>query len=270
MSLLKKKSYADLPPEIRDLSTILKIEDSNLELKGSASYKILKFYSDFDFLCFFKKRDISKLYDDIKYILEKIISDQRYYFIELKIQSKKGEKFRFHYNDDFNFEKFKKDMKNNSFFKIDIVAFLNNSFFDVSCLYMPLTILNDNMEEELEKKIKIEVIKEIKELKKENKYFKILKRQYFLYSFHPKSYYEEMKDLVTFFNSRYGEMYQKKSELEACKNVLDLYHDDLTINRAKLFLKSIGEDESDYLHLDKLIDKYNNIINEEAKKFQNV
>lgn len=271
MSLLYKKESRSFPSEVRNLAGIFKIKNSSLLLKGSSSLKVVKYFSDYDFLCYYKERDISSLYNELKRVIEKIMNDPNYYFIELKIQSKNGNKFRYNFNDDFNLDKFSNQMKNLNFFKIDVVIWVNNVFIDTSCLYQLSDTLNKISEDPdtTEKKIIDEVKNEIIELKKEKSYFKILKRYYFIFSFHPKTYNNQMIELLKYFNSDIGKLYQEKSELDATKRVLIHYDDTLTKQRAESFLKSLNIEPIHINNLDPIIQKYNNIINNESKNIIN-
>ena len=169
MDILEPKGNFDLDDNIKNIMKILKFKNNPIELKGSGSLKSQEFFSDYDFFTNIKYNySLSEIYDEFKNIIRDILKNNDLYFIELKIQ-KKTKKYRWFPSDNFDKDDFIDKFKDVLFVKLDIVAYINNIFIDVSCIY------NFNREA-----TRIDIIaefrKDIKDFEKERKYYKILKR----------------------------------------------------------------------------------------------
>ena len=93
-----------------------------MSLKGSSQYKNLLYRSDYDVLINVRK-DIAptKVFNELKGVLERISKEDNTYFIELKLQTKEDHKTRFHHGDNFSYSDFEKDDAN---LKVDIVMLI--------------------------------------------------------------------------------------------------------------------------------------------------
>lgn len=196
---------------------------SKLELKGSASLASQKFPADFDFYCILPLSEIDKIKD----VIDRIDQDPNLYFIELKEQ--KGAKKKKYYPD---FDRDKLKLKSPDFVKIDLVAWFDNQFVEASCIYQ-FTVEKQSTEEYIDS-----LESDIKELKGQKRWYKILKRKFNIY----KALGEKKKqlELTKIFNSDIGEKYQVVSNVEALILVLENYTDKKTLQKVKLNLKELG------------------------------
>ena len=71
----------------------------------------------------------TKVFNDLKNLLQNIEQDPDTYFIELKLQSKNNEKVRFYHGGDFSYSDFEKAYGDMTFFKVDMVMFVKRIFF---------------------------------------------------------------------------------------------------------------------------------------------
>lgn len=237
---MDEKTFREFPDEIKKLFNIFKFEDKFPKIKGSASLRSQQYIGDYDFFIYIGEPNKNKLFNEISRILNKLIEDNNFYFIEMKIQTLDGDKKRYYYGDEFKKKDFMK-IQNIDFIKIDILAFINYEFKEVSIIYK-LGDSNDENDNEFIKNIK----EDIKELKQEGSYYKILKR---LYSIAKIKDDRKMINLLTrFFNSDVGKLYSRYSNIQAILLGLEYYKNDKDFNnRLKYNLKnlSLNSDELD-------------------------
>jgi hypothetical protein len=259
---MEKKTAQQLSPLIKDLSFKLRYGDYLPHLVGSSSDKNQEHYGDIDFFCIVSKPTrIEDALKEIYNIIVNIKKDRDFYFIELKVQLLNGKKIRFNNGNIKNIEKLKiASMSDIDFIKLDLVTREEYNFIDVSCIYK--FVKSDEDLDDLD----IEPLKEdMKEYINDHNYYKALKREYSINNITGNTIRNEK--LLKLFNSRYGELYKKKSTLEAIQNVLNAgYYDQTTINKIEHNLKQ--EDMNVPLkNIDGLIDKKKKTINQEAKKY---
>lgn len=256
MDILEKKQKGEFDNELKKIIKILKFGNSPIELKGSSSLKSQKYYSDYDL---FSSIDLNYgmeyIYDEFRKILNNIISSENLYFIEMKIQTTKGKKYRYFPNDDFNYNDFKKKFKNVDFVKIDLISRIDNIFIEVSSIYK---FSEDPMTTEQYKK---NIYDDIKELKKEKNFYKILKRMFNIYKV--ENDLHKMNMLTKIFNGEMGEQYKKITNLEAINNLKKYYDDPKTKKKIEINLLDIKEPLNNY---NQNLQKYKNNLNEKAKK----
>jgi hypothetical protein len=212
------KPAGTYPSDLKKLIKTLTIS-SKLELKGSASLASQKFPADFDFYCVLHLSEIDKIKD----VIDRIEQDPNLYFIELKEQ--KGAKKKKYYH------KEKLKLNQPDFVKIDLVAWFDNQFVEASCIYQ-FTVDTQSTEDYINS-----LESDIKELKKQKRWYKILKRQFTIYK--AKGDKKRQLELTKIFNSDIGKKYQVVSNVEALILVLENYTDKKTLQKVKLNLKEL-------------------------------
>ena len=136
MSIIDSKDIEDFDKDVQTYLSYFSLDGAQLSLKGSSQYKNLKYKSDYDVLVSVRKDTApTKVFNDLKSVLEKIEKDNDTYFIELKLQTKKGEKVRFYHGDVFSYSDFEKVFGDMEFFKVDMVMCVKNKFYEASCIY---------------------------------------------------------------------------------------------------------------------------------------
>ena len=117
MSIIDSKDIDDFDKDVQKFLSYFQLSGMQFSLKGSSQYKNLKYKSDYDVLVSVRKETApTKLFNDLKTVLERIEKDNETYFIELKLQTKKGEKSRFYHGDVFSYSDFEKVFGDLSFF----------------------------------------------------------------------------------------------------------------------------------------------------------
>jgi hypothetical protein len=256
MNITTKKQSSEFDDEIKKILLHLKYKNSPLLLMGSASLKMQKYYSDFDFISTIEKLSPKESYDEFTRILKYILSQKNFYLTEIKLQTKNDDKIRWYPDDIFDEKEFKKNYKNMKFLKIDFIVLIDYKFYEISIIYS-----SEKLFASKESFIK-SLQKNIIEYEKEEKYFKVLKRLFRLFIIEHKL--TKAKILNEMLNSKYGEIYQKISNLEALKKIDELYKDDQTQKKINIVLKHMKIKKND---IDKYIDTNYKLINKEAKKF---
>jgi hypothetical protein len=117
---------------------------------------------------------------------------------------------------------------------MDIVYFSpdNNIFIEASCNY------NFNKKPQSDEELKKELEQNITELKKDNNYFKVLKKLYLLSL--SKNDTNKIELLKSFFNSDIGSIYKNISNINAIKIVQKYYNDALTKKRIETNLINLN------------------------------
>jgi hypothetical protein len=256
MNILERKERYNYSQEISKLFNKLQFKNFPIELKGSSNLKSQHYFSDYDLMSIINKKiSVLSAYKEFKKILKNIENSDNYYFIEMKLETTDGQKKKWFLDDKFDYDSFKKYYDKINFFKIDIILWENNIFTESSCLYF---FTFDKSVENYEKSLR----DDIDELEKEGKYYKVLKRKFNLYKI--KNDKSNLLKLTKIFNSELGELYRKKSNLEAIKLLYYNYDDNLTNERILLNLNEIGE--TGYSSINKKIEQYDKFINKKAKQ----
>jgi hypothetical protein len=258
MSIIDSKDIDDFDKDVQKRLSYFNLSGMQMSLKGSSSYKYLKYKSDYDVLVAVRKETApTKVFNDLKSVLEKIEKDNDTYFIELKLQTKKGEKTRFYHGDVFSYSDFEKVYTDMAFFKVDMVMCIKNKFYEASCIYK----LDNNeilTREEIMKNIK----EDIEEYKAKGYYYKVLKRWFSIYAMY--NNIGPVEFLVQVFNSELGKIYEKVCNLSAIELLYQYYKDDRTMEKIEHNLKLLNED----LNIKKINRKmhdYLKLINKEAR-----
>lgn len=249
----------NLPTELYPFIKLLQYpqKDSRIKILGSAGFASQRFYSDYDLFTKVRKNPkCYKTYIHINEIIEKTSLNPNMYFIEFKLETTKGLKYKVYPNEAIDFNKFCEFYKDIEFIKLDYIIRIENRFLELSIIYS----FNPS------KTNYIDSIKnDIKTLTKEKKYFKVLKRIFSLLTKQKKSIDRDNKLIILskFFNSPIGLQYQNVSNLKALKILLENYNDVDTIKKVELNLKDLRLNLKDISKLEK-------DYNKEAKKLLNL
>jgi hypothetical protein len=242
---ITEKRY--IPQELYPFIKLLKIGSNQIKLLGSAGLASQRYYSDYDLLTpIDRKMSCERFYNSLRSVLEITENNPNMYFIEIKIQTSKR-KVR-ELPDKGKFCKIYDDIE---FVKLDYIIRLEGRFVELSIIY------SLKRGDEFEESVK----KDIDELYRERKYYKVLKRIFSLLTKSPKSIERDRKLvlLTNFFNSEVGRKYQDASNLRAIKLLLENYGDEDTRNKAELNLRNLKMELGDITGLERF-------YNKEAKK----
>lgn len=259
MEITEQKNKINYNDDIKKLINIFKFKNSELSLKGSSSLSAIDYYSDYDFFTQIRANySTDEIYDEFSLILRKILDNQDCYFIEFKLQNINGSKNKWFPNSRFNNKDFDKLFSNKTdYCKIDLVYFSDNRFIEASCIYK---FYGENLtEQEYIKQIE----KDIKDLKKENNFFKILKRLYSIYKI--KNNENKLLLLTDIFNSKLGQIYKNLSNIDAINLVKKYYNKPLTKKRIEINISDLGYPQN----YEKEYSKQKTELNKEAKKIYN-
>jgi hypothetical protein len=255
MDILHKRNISEFDYKIIDIIKILKFNKYKIDIKGSSSLKSQQYFSDYDFFCQIPdKIGGDEAYNTIINIVRKVGEQFGIYFIELKLQTLNNKKIRWYDADNIDKNKFVKYFNDVDFIKLDIVANIDNRLTEISVIYK----FGENITVDYISGLK----SDIKELKKEGKYYKVLKRMFNIYKAEGDK--DKLVDLTKFFNSEYGQIYKRLSNLDAIKLVADNYDDNTTKKIIKYNLKELGnlsQLEKDRLRMNKVAKSvYSSII----------
>jgi len=248
MDILEKKPAAQYHDELKNIMKMMTFK-TKLELKGSSSLTSQRFFGDYDLFCVMEKPDRVEFFKFIVGLLKKIEDSPDLWFIELKLQGKR--KVKFHQGDAIVF----KNWEDVEFVKIDIVARIENRFTEVSAIYSFVT--NPMSQEEYVESLQ----NDIKELRKEGKYYKILKRKFNIAK--AQGNRKELLRLGKIFNGPLGEKYQVISNLDAIQLVLEYYQDESLVKKIEINLKDLNLDHVPSLI--KWVDEQNTSLNQSAR-----
>lgn len=257
-----KKIPSQYPDDIRQAFNVLKFKGYEISLIGSASKKDVHYSGDYDFITLIprKENDVNRSFFEFKKIFEKIDTKDNFYFIEFKLQTKNNQKIRWYPDDEFTIESFEKEFDNVDFCKIDLIVRENKIFREISCIYAYVDRIRKVSTRAIIKSLR----DDIKELKKEQNYFKILKRQYSIADLQDKT--ERKNMLLKILNGELGEKYFIFSNLETAKKLLEFYDTPKIRKEINLELKELGVN-TNIRKLQETIEKLFNFINENSKKY---
>jgi len=231
MDILELRPVSQLVDEIKQLIKILHLPHTPLQLKGSASLQSQRFFSDYDFFSNVPHYSVNEAWELFSGIRSKLIAKPDVYLIEIKLQDKKGNKERSYGTDPIDKDKFYKMYPTIELIKFDLVDRISGIFTSVSCIY------SFTKEPMTKKDFIVSLNDEIKELKKEGMWYKVLKRKFAIYK--AENDKEKLVSLSGLFNSPLGLAYQKVANIDAILEVLNHYDDKDTLRKVKLNLKDI-------------------------------
>lgn len=231
MDILQLRPVSHFVDEIKQLIKILHLPNTPLQLKGSASLQSQRFFSDYDFFSnvpYYSVADAWKLFNEIR---QKLLEKPDVYLIEIKLQDKNGHKERFYKDTPLSREIWNRMYSDLDIIKFDLVDRISGIFTSVSCIY-------SFTKEPMTKKDYIKSLQdEIKELKKEGMWFKVLKRQFAIYKAEGDK--KKLISLSAVFNSPLGMAYQTIANIDAIFEVLEHYSDEDTMKKIELNIKDI-------------------------------
>lgn len=199
--------------------------------------------------------DADQMENEIKKILNNIKKSNNIYFIELKVQYKNGDKIKYNIDniDDFNI--IKDNYKDIEYIKIDLIIYLIDQFKELSVNYWfnpnNINIVND-------------ILKSIEEERKEGNYFKIIKRYFSILKILGRR--EGGEFLTDYLNQYMGKEYKILSNLKAIKELINNYDDEKIREKIRDNLRKINIKPNISI-IDDLINKIQNKVNEDGKKF---
>jgi hypothetical protein len=248
------KTFLDYPDELKKSMEILRYFDNNIMLAGSANIKSLKYFGDYDLVSLIEKKGtVESSYKEFERILKEMDQQNFLNLYEIKVQLKNGKKIR-----EFpSFENWKKIFKNIDLVKFDYILYSDYIYYELSSLYP----FNSEKKESTEKENRKSFLDDIVELKKENKYYKILKRIYSLSLLNENE--KDIKLLNKFFNNR-GLDYRIMSNLEAIEKIFEIDKNEKTLERIKKNLNLIHTNPS---NIKNKINSKKELLNKIAKKF---
>lgn len=252
MDILESKPASNYEDDLKKIIKLLTYKKYKIQLKGSASIASQRYFSDYDLFCVIPKGEKEGFYKFISDLIEDIQDgeDGDIYFMELKLQTKSGKKYRVYPKQKLDKSVYDKAYNKLDFIKIDLICRVDNKFVEVSCIYS----FSDDTPTQAD--YIASLVEDIKELKKEKKYYKILKREFNIEK--AKGNKEELVRLSRIFNSDMGEEYRLISNLEALQSLLEFYQNPDIIKKVIINLKD--------LHLPNNIDKIDAFIKEKSKR----
>ena len=230
MDVVQRKPPQQYNDELKKLIKLFTYKNNKLELKGSASLSSQQYFSDYDLFCILEHPDKSEFYKFISELITKQIPDL--WFVELKLQTKSKKKVRIYPPEKLEQSEFDAVYDTLDIVKVDFVARIDGYFTEISVIY------SFSKEPPTTEDYIRSLRDDIKELRKEKKYYKMLKRQFSIHKA-----LDEKSDMVRLgkvFNSDLGKEYQLISRLEAMKLVLEHYQkDDVLLRKLKIALKDL-------------------------------
>jgi predicted nucleotidyltransferase len=256
MEIFQHKENQD--SEVEKFLNIFHLPNVKAILTGSALYKNLLYKSDYDLWAYIQAdTPITKFYPALTKVLNDIDTNQEMYFIEMKYHTKNDLKIRYYPGDIISQQELERHYSNLKFVKIDVVVRIRNKFYEISCMYSFENNINETQKDTNQR-----LEDDIKELKQENKYFKVLKRMFSIAML--KNNVNFAQFLMNVFNSDLGKKYEVLCNLKAMELVNQHYHDQTTKERLKINYGLIHQ-KFNLNGINILIHKFERVINNEAK-----
>jgi len=280
-------------------------DDGDILLLGSAGMKSQFYFSDYDLFVTIDKFDLKKIVD----ILKRTEDNEDMFLIEIKFQ-KGDKKIKFRTLEELQKKYDEIANEKFDFVKLDYVVYLGYRLIELSIIYdtgdKSMSVkcekrlkkkiginINEmkngryqskeqaiavsysqlfkeypecNIEDDLEDKLKID----IKDYKKEGKYYKALKRTFSLFNYrykmdtNNKILEKKVLELSKFFNSEFGNLYVIYSNIEAIQLMMENYDDIRSKKMVELNLKNIGVKQE---NIEKVKNELSKMFNEEAKRY---
>ncbi len=249
-----------------NIKTVLNLLSINnkIELIGTNANKVIKYHTDYDTqeIIKLKKEDYEKYVNKFQDIFKTAKKSKDIFITDMKSGRFNTTPIRWKYEDIMRgyktFEHMKVFLKDtfynkNNTVKIDIIAYIDEEYVEFSCNYY---FENPSVPIEY---IKLSLLQDIKRYYKEKKYMKMLKRIMSLRS----HLNEDVKDLITFFNSDAGFIYQQYHKLNVIISLLETKQKVPYINiknAVETIIKKLHENFKNKYRLNK--NNYKNIITE--------
>ncbi len=275
---MDKKPLSNQPVIVRDMLEICTIKNFQIDLLGSSAQ--YSYFGDYDAYSKIKFLERNEMYNQLAKIISDTDKNDSIYFIELKLQKSDDNKLKFNSDDEIIkhefFQYYNEDVK---FIKFDFILWVEE--FEA---FKAFSVMYDLAGEPRDFQDKLKMLSDdIKDLAKEGKYFKILKRllsQNKVFDNYEKKLknIEQVKNILKFkpkkaplifdfVNGPIGRMYIVKSNLEDILMLIDnKYTDNKTNERIQtnLIKFNIPLDKTAIEKNIKVMDKK---VNKEAKKF---
>ena len=262
MDVLEEKF---LEQQFRFLLQTLQLGDNPIRLVGTGSMASQYYPADFDFLCKVEKRYTpEKLNEDFQKILSKIDNKNKLFFIEFKLQQVAPEG-----KDPIKHKVFKKEDVNTDFFianfnrntelcKIDALIYYDGKFKEVSCIYF-----FGKKKLDMKKYIQV-LLDDGKHYYESGKIYKSLKRLMLAGKYETPPDKNLIIVITRFFNSMIGKLYELDNVIQAGLIYFNKFGYDA---RMKMFIRNLGFGKMQPKMLENLSKDYQELINNEAKKF---
>jgi hypothetical protein len=245
----------DAQSKYYDLLTKLQFGTVRPIMIGSAGLASQLYVGDIDLVTFVLGRKENKFVNrEIKDIVRNIQTDDDLYFMEFKIQYTNGKKIKFYPDEVDKIEIPTKNFDDIEYLKIDLIYYIDSRFREVSINYWFKEI----------KDIIGRMKEDIEELRDEGRYYKVIKRLFSI----AKQLNDIPKGLILskFLNKAVGHDYMYLNNLKAIRDVLMVYDDNKTRDKARINLKNM-DIMANYDHVEKLINKYQEKVDNSALKF---
>jgi len=221
---------------------------------GSYSIKSQRYSSDIDALALITgQKERNKFNEYLQDMLRRIELEDDMFFLEFKIQYNDGSKIKF-----FNSEKVnipQKDFNKIYFMKLDLIVFLDGVFKEFGMNYYfhyPDDLVGD-------------MLKDIKQFKKEGLYLKVLKRYFSIAKV--KGDKVQANFISKFLNSHSGRDYELLNNLKTIIILLENYGEDLRVrDMVRVELNRLGIIPK-VSKVKEKIGELSNRVNSEAKRF---
>lgn len=268
-----------LDSELTKVFHFLELSSSHSFLIGSANIRNIKYAVDYDLNENLKVNDSVTILNQFLSIFEKAYQDKNYYVVDFKCGYEKNEPIRWNFQDLKNgyvyIEKNKVTFQEclvmpDNVIKLDLVYLYNDIFTDINILYN-LHIVGKksdltNAKKETNKDMVESINDDIKDLHKEGKYFKILKRLFTL------SILEKHVDkgMIQLLNSDYGQFYKFFNCLNLVLIMLEQKFkpvpQELIKSNLEYFKQFASTIITDGVNLDRVLNLLNKIISKPNKK----
>ena len=235
---MNKKLYNN---KIKAIGETMSVE-SKINVVGSAGIKRSLYYSDYDLFENVDNKSDRTIYNHFRSLFE-IIKGSNYIVItDFKCGiDEDGEPLRWDYSDVMNNNNngytLEEAMTHKGMIKLDLVAFLNSRFIEISEVYNITLNKKSNMNYS-----KSEVLKELNseyiDLVKDDNYMKALKRMFSIIKLNnPKD--KKLDILINYFNSPIGLLYRCKADLETIAIIL--YYNKFSLDQVRDSLQMLKE-----------------------------
>jgi hypothetical protein len=221
-SITESKLPSQYSDEMRDLFKLFQYDNQPINLVGSASLRVMKYFNDLDFY-----QDISKDFKPqlFKTFLRDLLlrlqePNHHHYFIELKIQLVDGSKMKYFPNDMCQLNQVVNP--NIDFVKIDIITRIDYKFIEASCIY------KISQRKQTKEEIKAELRQDIEKYKQQGNFIKVLKRMFSIIKLDNNTEVkrEILKYIVNVLNSEMGKKEQEKQNKNTMKLLKKYYGTD--------------------------------------------
>lgn len=257
-NILETRELGEFDAEAQRLLSYFELPGAKLNIGGSSQYKNLHYRSDYDLMVALKRSlPPSNFYESISQILHKMEREPNIYFLELKLESKEGEKRRLHPRQEIRMSWVERDYDKLAFAKIDTAMRIKNRFYEASCVYL-------FRDKPLDKKDLIEdLMEDTREYEREGNYYKVLKRQFSIAVLEDNQ--SRIHELTGIFNSPLGQSYERLCNMKALALLHESYKDKATTRKINENIRLLNETFRITI-IEKHIRRYQRELNKEAKK----